>query len=116
MFISPAFAQTATAAAGNPTVNILIQIAPWLLIGGAFWFLLLRPQQVQQKQHKARLSALKRGDKVVTSGGILGLVKKAAEGSDNIEVEIAPNVVVSVLRSTITSVVSEAPAAANDKG
>lgn len=107
MFITPAFAQTATGLAANPTVGVIMQILPWLLIGGAFWFLLLRPQQVQQKKHKARLSALKRGDKVVTAGGIVGLVKKATDGSDSIDVEIAPNVTVSVMRTTITSVTAD---------
>lgn len=107
MLISPAFAQTATGIAANPALGMLIQVAPWVLIGGAFWFLLLRPQQVQQKQHKARVAALKRGDKVVTAGGILGVVKKAADGSDTIEVEIAPNVTVSIMRSTITTVTED---------
>jgi preprotein translocase subunit YajC len=107
MFISPAFAQTATGLAANPSFGMIIQIAPWVLIGGAFWFLLLRPQQVQQKQHKARLNTLKRGDKVVTAGGIVGVVKKAADGADNIDVEIAPNLTVSVVRSTITTVTED---------
>jgi preprotein translocase subunit YajC len=107
MFISAAFAQTATGLAASPALGTIIQIAPWILIGGAFWFLLLRPQQQQQKQLKARISAIKRGDKVVTAGGILGVVKKAADGADNIEVEIAPNVTVNIVRTTITSVVED---------
>ena len=78
-----------------------------------FYFLLIRPQQAQQKKLKARLSAIKRGDKVVTAGGIIGLVKKTADGATEIEVEIAPNVRSSVVRSTITTVL--APEAANDK-
>lgn len=115
MFISAAYAQTATAAASSPLSGI-IQFLPLFLIGGVFYFLLIRPQQTQQKTLKTRLTALKRNDKIVTAGGIIGTVKKAAEGADNIDVEIAPNIVVSIVRSTITSVLSDTPVAANDKG
>jgi preprotein translocase subunit YajC len=107
MLISAAYAQTATGLAASPAAGMVMQIAPWLLIGGAFWFLLLRPQQQQQKQLKTRINALKRGDQVVTAGGILGTVKKATDGAENIEVEIAPNVTVTIIRSTITSVASD---------
>ncbi|WP_297372149.1 preprotein translocase subunit YajC [Acidocella sp.] len=103
MFISEAFAQTA-APAGNSLLVNLVQYGPILLIVAVFYFLLILPQQKQQKALKAKLNALKRGDKVVTAGGIIGLVKKTAEGAENVEVEIAPNVVVSVVRSTITTV------------
>jgi preprotein translocase subunit YajC len=116
MFISAAYAQTASGLAASPAVGMIMQIAPWLLIGGAFWFILLRPQQVQQKQLKAKISSLKRGDKVVTAGGIIGVIKKAADGSDNVDVEIAPNINVSIVRSTITTIITDTPAAAaNDK-
>lgn len=107
MLISAAYAQTTSGLAASPAAGIAMQILPWLLIGGAFWFLLLRPQQQQQKQLKARINTLKRGDKVVTAGGIVGVVKKAAEGAENIEVEIAPNIVVNVVRTTITSVTED---------
>jgi preprotein translocase subunit YajC len=103
MFMSEAFAQTAAPAGNSMFVN-LVQYGPILLIVAVFYFLLILPQQKQQKALKAKLSALKRGDKVVTAGGIIGLVKKTAEGAENVEVEIAPNVVVSVVRSTITTV------------
>lgn len=111
MFITPAYAQTATGNAGS--IASLMQFAPLVLIFIVFYFLLIRPQQTQAKQLKSRLSLLKRGDKVVTAGGILGTVKKAAEGSSELDVEIAPNVVVSIVRSTISSVVTPEPA--NDK-
>jgi preprotein translocase subunit YajC len=104
MFISPAYADTATGASG--TIATVIQIAPFALMGLVFYFLLLRPQQQEQKALKARLSAVKRGDKVVTAGGIVGLVKKAADGATEIDVEIAPNVTVSVVRSTITQILT----------
>jgi preprotein translocase subunit YajC len=113
MFISPAFAQTTAAAGSSGSFSSLLQFAPLVLIFVVFYFLLIRPQQNQQKQLKARLSAIKRGDRVVTAGGIVGLVKKAADGANEIDVEIAPNVTVSVVRSTITTVLTQT--AANDK-
>ena len=111
MFMSAAYAQTVTGAATGPaSLASLMQYAPLVLIVIVFYFLLIRPQQKQQKQLKAKLGGLKRGDKVVTAGGIVGLVKKTAEGANEIDVEIAPNVTVSVVRSTITTVLSSAPA------
>jgi len=113
MFILPAYAQTAAAAPSGIAAIISSPIAPILLMVGVFYVLVFMPQQKEQKKLKTRLAALKRGDKVVTSGGIVGTVKKSTEGSDNVDVEIAPNVVVTVVRSTITSVPE--PVAANDK-
>jgi preprotein translocase subunit YajC len=111
MFITPAYAQSLTGGAGG--MSSLIQFAPLVLIFVVFYFLLIRPSQTQAKQLKERLALLKRGDRVVTAGGIVGTVKKATEGSTELDVEIAPNVTVSVVRSTITSVVTPVPA--NDK-
>ena len=113
MFISPAFAQTTAAAGPAGSLSSIVQFAPLVLIFVVFYFLLIRPQQTQQKKLKARLSAVKRGDKVVTAGGIVGLVKKATDGSTEVDVEIAPNITVSVVRSTITTVLTPEPA--NDK-
>jgi len=113
MFISPAYAQTAAGGAAGGLSSI-IQFAPLVLIFVVFYFLLIRPQQTQAKQLKARLSAIKRGDKVVTAGGIVGVVKKQTDGSAEIDVEIAPNVTVTVIRSTITTVLAP-PEPANDK-
>jgi preprotein translocase subunit YajC len=111
MFIANAYAQTAS---GLPaSLSSLMQFAPLILIVIVFYFLLIRPQQTQQKTLKALLAALKRGDRVVTAGGIIGTVKKVTEGATELEVDIAPNVTVSVIRSTITSVIH--PVAANDK-
>jgi preprotein translocase subunit YajC len=111
MFIANAYAQTAS---GLPaSLSSLVQFAPLVLIVIVFYFLLIRPQQTQQKNLKAQLAALKRGDRIVTAGGIVGTVKKAAEGAAELDVEIAPNVTVSVVRSTITTVLT--PVAANDK-
>ncbi|MBB5371840.1 preprotein translocase subunit YajC [Acidocella aromatica] len=105
MFITPAFAQTAVPA-GASSFATIVQWAPIVLMAAVFYFLLILPQQKQQKKLKAQLSALKRGDKVVTAGGIIGTVKKTTDDATEIDVEIAPNVTVSVLRSTISSVVT----------
>jgi len=105
--ISPAYAQDA----GNMLTSAT-QFAPLVLIFVVFYFILIRPQQQKQKELKRSLAGLRRGDKVVTAGGILATVQRVREGSNEIEVEIAPNVRVTVIRDTISSVAS--PQAAND--
>ena len=100
MFVSPAFAQDASAAGGG--VAVLMQMLPLILIFGVFYFLLIRPQQKKQREHRDLLRTLKRGDRVLTAGGIIAQVTRVKEGVDEIEVEIAPNVRVNVLRQTIT--------------
>ena len=107
MLISPAYAQDAAGATGA-----VLQFLPLILIFAVFYFLLIRPQQQKQKELKTMLSAIKRGDRIVTAGGILGTVQKTKDNSNEVEVEIAPNVRVLVLRETITNVVK--PAVAND--
>jgi len=106
MLISPAYAQDANAMMAGVT-----QFAPLILIFAVFYFLLIRPQQQKQKEMKAMLANLKRGDRVVTGGGILATVSKPpAADSREIELELAPNVKVSVLRETIASVIKPVPA------
>ncbi len=107
MLISPAYAQDASSAFGSMT-----QFLPLVLIFAVFYFLLIRPQQQKLKQMKASLAALKRGDKVVTGGGFLGVVTKPPKGPEDreIEVEIAPNVRVTVVRETISAVIQPQPA------
>ena len=107
MLISPAYAQDVAGLLGGAT-----QFLPLVLIFGVFYFLLIRPQQTRAKQTKAMLIALRRGDRIVTAGGIMATVQRVKEGSDEIEVDIAPNVRVTVLRDTITSVLK--PVVAND--
>jgi preprotein translocase subunit YajC len=107
MLISTAYAQDAAGMLGSAT-----QFLPLILIFGVFYFLLIRPQQQRQKEMKAMISAIKRGDRVVTGGGILGTVQRVKDGSNEIEVEIAPNLRVTVLRDTISTVIK--PVAAND--
>ncbi|MSO91050.1 MAG: preprotein translocase subunit YajC [Acetobacteraceae bacterium] len=105
MLISPAYAQDA----GSDPMAMVAQFAPLLLIFGVFYFLLIRPQQRKQKEMRASLGTLKRGDRVLTGGGIIGTVARVPPDRDGkpvpeIEVEIAPNLKVTVLRETITTI------------
>jgi preprotein translocase subunit YajC len=110
MLISPAYAQ----GAGMMDQSALVQFLPLILIFVVFYFLLIRPQQKKQKEHRATIDALRRGDRVVTGGGILGTVSKVVS-PDEVEVDLAPNVRVRVLRSTISSVLAKPdPAAARE--
>ncbi|MAY88920.1 preprotein translocase subunit YajC [Arenibacterium halophilum] len=84
----------------------IAQFLPLILIFGIMYFLLIRPQQKKVKQHQAMVEALRRGDKVVTQGGIIGEVVKVKEGGE-IEVEIAEGVKVRVIKSTIATVMSK---------
>ncbi|MCK8783768.1 preprotein translocase subunit YajC [Roseomonas sp. NAR14] len=104
--ISPAWAQDGAATA----TGMLAQFLPLVLIFGVFYFLLIRPQQQRAKQHRALLAQIKRGDRVITAGGIIGTVARVKEGADEVEVDIAPNVRVSVLRGTISDVLKPMPA------
>lgn len=102
MFISEAYAQ----AGGEPgTGDFLISLLPLILIFVVFYFLLIRPQQKRMKDHRDMLTALRRGDRVVTGGGIIGQVIKVAD--DECTVEIGEGMRVRVLRSTIQSVLSK---------
>jgi preprotein translocase subunit YajC len=114
--ISPAYAQDASGILGSAT-----SFLPLVLIFAVFYFMLIRPQQQKQKETRAMIAAVKRGDRVVTGGGILGTVQRVPMVQDRngkqvpsneIDVEIAPNIRVTVLRDTITAVVK--PMAAND--
>lgn len=96
MFISDAFAQTAGAAATSSTMSMVIQL---LLIFLVFYFILIRPQQKKIREHEMMLNTIKKGDKIITGGGILGVVEKASD--DKLEVRIADGVVVTVYRATV---------------
>ncbi|NHN84656.1 preprotein translocase subunit YajC [Acetobacter musti] len=109
--ISPAYAQST---GGGGGASSLIQFLPYVLVFGIFYFLMIRPQQQKQKQLRESLSKLRRGDRVLTAGGIIGIVRKADDEASEIELEIAPNVRVQVMRSTITSVLTSSDKAAND--
>jgi preprotein translocase subunit YajC len=103
MLATPAFAQAAGGTAG--AAGGLISFVPILLIFAIMYFLMIRPQQKKVKEHRAMVEALRRGDQVITSGGLIGKVTKVAD--NELEVELAPNVKVRVVRSTITQVVSK---------
>jgi len=85
----------------------IAQLIPLILVFAIMYFLLIRPQQKKLKDHQALVSALRRGDQVVTSGGLIGKVTKVKEEVGEIEVEIAPGVNVRVVRSTVQSVLSK---------
>lgn len=101
MFISPAYAQTAADGPG-----LITTLIPFLLIFVIMWLLIIRPQQRKLKEHRTMVDALRRGDQVVTAGGIVGKVTKVREDAE-VEVEIAPNVSVRVLKHTISDVLSK---------
>ena len=101
MFISQAWAQ----ATGGGDGGFLVQLFPLILIFVVFYFLLIRPQQAKMKAQREMLGGVKRGDRVVTGGGIIGLVTKVI--SDNeIQVELAEGVRVRIIKQTITDIVS----------
>lgn len=98
---TPAFAQTAGATGGG--LDIVMQMAPFGAILVIMYFLLLRPQQRKAKAHQEMIANVRRGDTVVTSGGLIGKVSKAVDAGE-LEVEIAPNVKVRVARPMIAEV------------
>ena len=106
MFVTPAYAQAAGGAPGGGFNDILIQLMPILLLVVIFWFLIFRPQQKRLKAQQAMLAAIKRGDTVVTTGGIVGKVTKAVDGED-LEVEIATGVKVKLVRGMVADVRSK---------
>jgi preprotein translocase subunit YajC len=109
MFVSPAYAQTGGGAGGFDIVALL----PLVLIFVVFYFLIIRPQQKKMKDHKALVEGLRRGDRVVTTGGIIGTVAKVT-GDREISLEIAEGVRVRAVRGMIAEVMARTEPA-NDK-
>ena len=109
MLISPAYAQAAAAPGG---AGALVQFMPLILIFAIMYFLMIRPQQKKMKEHRAMVDALRRGDQVVTQGGIIGKVSKVKEGENEIEVEIAEGVKARIVRSTVSQVLNKTEPAA----
>ena len=95
MLISPAFAQSA--GGGGDLTSLL----PFVLIFVVFYFFLIRPQQKRAKEHREMVSQLRRGDKVITSGGLVGTVTKSVDDHETVEVEIAKDVKVNIMRTII---------------
>jgi preprotein translocase subunit YajC len=103
MFISSAFAQTApAAAAGGDMQSTLMSMLPLLLMFGVLYFVMIRPQMKKQKEHRAMIDALAKGDEIVTAGGLLGKVSKMDEAY--IGVELASGVEVQMQRSAVVQV------------
>ena len=100
MFISPAFAQAASPFGGD---NMLVSLLPFILIFVIMYFLILRPQQKRAKQHQEMVKNVRRGDTVVTSGGMIGKITKVID-DDQIEVEVADGVRVRQMRSMVADV------------
>ena len=111
MFITPAHAQAAAPAAGSGP-SLIMAFAPWLLVFAIFWLLVLRPQQKRAKEIRTRLGAVKKGDQVITGGGLLGRVTRVDD--DQVEVELAQGVRVKALKSMLTDVVMPGGKPAND--
>ncbi len=103
MFISSAFAQTApAAAAGGDMQSTLMSMLPLLLMFAVLYFVMIRPQMKKQKEHRAMIDALAKGDEVVTAGGLLGKVSKL--GDSHIGLELASGVEVQLQRSAVVQV------------
>lgn len=103
MFISSAFAQTApAAAAGGDMQSSLMSMLPLVLMFVVLYFVMIRPQMKKQKEHRAMIDALAKGDEVVTAGGLLGKVTKLGEGY--LSVEVANGVEVQLQRSAVVQV------------
>jgi preprotein translocase subunit YajC len=102
MFITPAFAQGAGPAAGG---SFILQLLPFLMIFAIIYFLIIRPQQRRLKEHREMVEAIRRGDTVVTSGGLIGKVTKVDE--TELTIDIAENTRVRMIRSTVAEVRSK---------
>jgi preprotein translocase subunit YajC len=100
MFVTPAFAQASNPLGGD---SMLLQLLPFVLIFVIMYFLILRPQQRRAKEHQELIKNLRRGDTVITSGGLVGKVTKVVD-DEQIEVEIADGVRVRQVRSMVTGV------------
>jgi len=114
MFATPAYAQAAGATASAGGLAVFLQtFGPFIIIIPLFWFLILRPQQRRQKLHQAAIMGVKKGDSVVTAGGLMG---KATKVEDTVvEVEIANGVKVRVVKATIAEVTPLGSRPANDR-
>jgi len=104
MFITPAYAQAAPAAGGGDFLGQFGMLLPLVAMFVIFYFLLIRPQQKRVKDHQALLKSIRRGDTIVTTGGLIGKVTKAGDADAELEAEIADGVRVKIVRSMISEV------------
>ncbi|UUX96415.1 preprotein translocase subunit YajC [Aquabacterium sp. J223] len=102
MFITEAFAQAAPPAATGGTESTLLSMAPLVLMFVVLYFIMIRPQMKRQKEHKAMIEALAKGDEVVTAGGVLGKVSRL--GETFVHIEVANGVELQVQRSAVSQV------------
>jgi preprotein translocase subunit YajC len=102
VIISQAYAQTAPAPSGGGTESSLLSLLPLVLMFVVLYFIMIRPQMKRQKEHKAMVEALAKGDEVVTAGGVLGRVSKL--GETYLHVEVANGVELQVQRTSIVQV------------
>lgn len=102
MFISPAYAQAADGAAQGGALGGILGLAPLLLVFVAFYFLMIRPQQARMKTLQNAVANVKKGDSVITAGGVMGRVTKVEDAT--VEVEIAPNTRIRVVKATLAEV------------
>src|SRR5689334_17820998 len=112
MFVSEALAQTAGAAAPSSPMGDIGFFVPLILVFIVMWFFMIRPQQKKQKEHQAMIRAAKRGDRIVTSGGIIGQITKANDADNDVEVEIASGVKIRVMRHAISDIINRTAEAA----
>jgi preprotein translocase subunit YajC len=112
MFVSPAFAQGAGGGAGG---SMLVQLLPIILIFVVFYFLLIRPQQRRAKEHRNMVQNLRRGDRVVTAGGLIGTVTKVVNDNE-MQMEIAEGTRVRVVKTSVQEVLSKTEPAGGESG
>ena len=123
-FFSQAFADTTSEIEVDATANTqegaaeisssLMSFLPLIIIFIIFYFLIIRPQQKKMKEHKRMINAIKRGDKVVTTGGMIGTVTKVDNNNAHLTIEIAANVEIKVLRSSVSEIMNRSKPANDD--
>lgn len=104
MFVTPAFAQAGGATPGG--MDMVVQFLPFILIFVIMYFLIIRPQRLKAKRHQEMIANVRRGDTVVTSGGLIGKVAKVGDDGE-IQIDLAENVRVRMIRGMITEVRSK---------
>jgi len=109
MFVTPAYAQ-----ATGGSADVFISIVPFILIFVIMYFMIIRPQRTQLKKRGEMLAAIRRGDTVVTGGGLVGKVTKVNEGSDELEVDLGSGLKVTAIRATIADVRVKGQPVANE--